>query len=87
MNTILITGGLGFIGSHTTVECLKAGKTVIMLDDGSNASEEVLDQIEQITSKRPLFYKGSILDEVILKSIFEAHLIDGVIHFCGFESR
>ncbi len=86
MKTLLVTGGLGFIGSHTTVECLNAGKTVIILDDCSNASEEVLNQIERITSKRPIFYKGSILDEEILKSIFEAHLIDGVIHFAAYKA-
>ena len=86
MNTILINGGLGFIGSHTVVECIEAGKTVIILDDCSNSSEEVLDRIEQITNVRPLFVKGSILDESILDHILASHTIDGVIHFAAFKA-
>jgi UDP-glucose 4-epimerase len=86
MNTILITGGLGFIGSHTVVECLTAKKKVIILDDCSNSSEDVLDRIEQITSIRPLFVKGSILDESILTQIFSDHTVDGVIHFAAFKA-
>jgi hypothetical protein len=86
MNTILITGGLGFIGSHTVVECLTAKKKVIILDDCSNSSEDVLDRIEQITSIRPLFVKGSILDESILTQIFSNHTVDGVIHFAAFKA-
>ena len=86
MNTILITGGLGFIGSHTVVECIEAKKNVIILDDCSNSSEDVLDRIEQITNVRPLFVKGSILDENLLNDLFTTHQIDGVIHFAAFKA-
>jgi UDP-glucose 4-epimerase len=86
MKTVLITGGIGFIGSHATVECLEAGYDVIIIDDLSNATLDVLIRIETITSKKPTFYEGSILDSVLLGSIFKKHLIDAVIHFAAFKA-
>lgn len=84
--TVLITGGLGFIGSHTVVECIQEGFQVIIIDDCSNASVQVLDAIETITSVRPMFYQGSVLDRERLDSIFSNHSISGVIHFAAFKS-
>jgi UDP-glucose 4-epimerase len=75
MKRILITGGLGFIGSHTTVACLEAGYEVIIIDDLSNSKHSVLDSIESITNKTPTFYKGSILDRDFLDNVFEKQLL------------
>ncbi|MEQ9209996.1 MAG: UDP-glucose 4-epimerase GalE [Pseudomonadales bacterium] len=86
MNSILVTGGTGYIGSHTVVAFQQAGFDVIVLDDLSNSSERVLDRIETITGIRPRFYLGSIADQALLNSIFESHPIDAVIHFAGFKA-
>ena len=86
MKTVLITGGLGFIGSHTTIECLEAGYEVIIIDDLSNAALDVLTRIETITSKRPTFYQGNVLDSALLGNVFSRHLIDVVIHFAAFKA-
>ena len=86
MKTVLITGGLGFIGSHTAVECLEAGYQVLIFDDLSNASLDVLIHIETITSKKPVFVQGSILDKSLLHSVFERHSVDAVIHFAAFKA-
>jgi UDP-glucose 4-epimerase len=86
MNTLLITGGLGFIGSHTALVCLNAGKKVIILDDCSNASEEVMDRLEELTGQQPLFVRGSILDETLLHKVFSNNQIDGVIHFAAYKA-
>jgi UDP-glucose 4-epimerase len=86
MNSILVTGGAGYIGSHTVVALQQAGFDVIVLDDLSNSSGLVIDRIEQITNIRPYFYCGSISDRELLSSIFDAHQIDAVIHFAGFKA-
>jgi UDP-glucose 4-epimerase len=86
MKTVLITGGLGFIGSHTVVECLQAGYDVVIVDDLSNARQEVLGKIEALTSIKPSFYQGSILDEAFLDQICTNHSIDAVIHFAAFKA-
>lgn len=86
MKTVLITGGLGFIGSHTVVECLEAGYEVVVIDDLSNATLDILDHIETISSKRPVFYQGSIHDTLLLAQIFSHHTIDAVIHFAAFKA-
>ena len=86
MKTILITGGLGFIGSHTVVECLEAGYQVVILDDLSNASLDVLTHIETITSKKTVFVQGSISDKSVLHSIFDQQFIHAVIHFAAFKA-
>lgn len=86
MNTIFITGGLGFIGSHTVVESLEAGYEVVIIDDLSNATLEVLTHITAITAKKPVVYQGSILDAPLLETIFNRHSIDAVIHFAAFKA-
>ena len=68
---ILVTGGAGYIGSHTTVELLTAGHEVIILDDFSNSSPKVLDRLKTITGKNIAFYEGSILDKPFLNKIFK----------------
>ena len=70
---ILVTGGAGFIGSHTCVELLEAGHDVVILDDLSNASGTVIDKIETITGKRPAFYQADAKDRAVLQEIFTAH--------------
>ena len=83
---ILVTGGAGFIGSHTCVELLEAGHDVVILDDLSNASGTVVDKIETITGKRPAFYQADAKDRAVLHEIFTAHRIDAVVHFAGFKA-
>lgn len=84
--TILLTGGAGFIGSHTAVELLDAGYEVVIVDDFSNCSQDVIDRIEMITEKRPLCYAIDVANGPILKAVFEKHSIDAVIHFAGFKA-
>ena len=83
---ILVTGGAGYIGSHTCVELLTEGHEVVVLDNLSNASEKSLERVHQITGKEVVFYKGDILDEAILSEIFAAHKIDACIHFAGLKA-
>lgn len=83
---ILVTGGMGYIGSHTCVQMIEAGMTPIILDNLSNANEEVLNRVEALTGKRPLFYNGDIRDDKLLASIFAQHTIQSVIHFAGLKS-
>lgn len=85
--SVLVSGGTGFIGSHTVVELLNAGKDVIIFDNLSNSKECVVDRIEKITGKRPLFIKADMLDLEALRSIFRDHPdIDSVIHFAGLKA-
>lgn len=83
---ILVTGGMGFIGSHTVVELINVNEEVIILDNLSNSSIQVLDRIKQITGKTPIFYQGDILDENILRQIMKQHSIEAVIHFAGLKA-
>ena len=82
---VLVTGGAGYIGSHTVVELMNAGHEVIIADNLSNASADVIDRIEKITGKAPEFYRINCCSE-ILKSIFARHRIDAVIHFAGYKA-
>ncbi len=84
--TILVTGGAGFIGSHTCVELLNAGYDTIILDNLCNSKRESIKRIEEITGKRVKFYKGDIRDRVFLDKLFEENKIDGVIHFAGLKA-
>jgi len=86
MKKILITGGAGYIGSHTAVELLKAGMEPIILDDLSNSDAKVLDRLEEITGKRLTFYKGDCNDKSMLQSIAKDHKLEGVIHFAAFKA-
>lgn len=84
---ILLTGGLGFIGSHTAVELLESGHEVIIVDNLANSKIEVLDKIEKITGKRPLFYEADVCDKQALENIFvENKDIFGIIHFAGYKA-
>ena len=83
---ILVTGGAGYIGSHTTVELLAAGHEVIILDDFSNSSPKVLDRLKTITGKNIAFYEGSILNKPFLNKIFKENNIEAVIHFAAFKA-
>lgn len=83
---ILVTGGAGFIGSHTVVELLNAGHTPIILDNFSNASPQVLQRIAAISGQNPLFYQGDIRDRALLQRIFAEHAIDSVIHFAALKA-
>ncbi|WP_440651704.1 UDP-glucose 4-epimerase GalE [Cysteiniphilum sp. 19S12-1] len=83
---ILITGGTGFIGSHTVVEFLTAGLDVVVLDNLYNSSENIIERIAQITSKKPIFVEGDIRDEVVLQQIFSQYDIKMVIHFAALKA-
>lgn len=83
---ILVTGGTGYIGSHTVVELINDGQEVVIIDDLSNSNEIAIEKIEQITGKKPIFYKGSILDKNLLDEIFQNNNIESVIHFAGFKA-
>ncbi len=86
MKNILVTGGCGYIGSHTVVELDNAGYNPIIIDDLSNSSLDVLDGIEAIINKRPVFYKGKYQDSVLLEKVLKENKIDGVIHFAAFKA-
>ena len=83
---ILVTGGLGYIGSHTCVELVNAGYDVVILDNLSNSKIEVLDKIEEIVSKDIKFYKGDMIDGDLLDKIFKEEKIDSVIDFAAFKA-
>lgn len=83
---ILVAGGAGYIGSHTVVELDKAGYEVVILDDFSNSSPEVLKRLTTITGKKFPFYEGSILDHDFLTEVFSKEKIDCVIQFAGFKA-
>ena len=84
--SILVTGGAGYIGSHTVVELLKLGKEVVIVDNLSNSSILVLDRIEEITGKRPTFYELDVADKAALRSVFEKESIEAAIHFAGYKA-
>src|SRR5574343_966530 len=83
---ILITGGAGYIGSHTVVELLNRGESVLILDNLCNSSPKVLDRIEAICGKRPLFVQGDIRDKTVLARVFAEHAIEAVVHFAGLKA-
>jgi UDP-glucose 4-epimerase len=83
---ILVTGGLGYIGSHTCVALLACGYDVVILDDLSNSSTEVLNRLDKITGQRPPFIDASVLDHDRLKCTLEQHGISAVIHFAAFKA-
>lgn len=83
---VLVTGGTGFIGSHTTVALLEAGYSVTILDNLSNSHEIVIERIAQITGKRPRFIQGDLRDKDLLQQIFSANQFGAVIHFAALKS-
>ena len=86
MAKILVTGGAGFIGSHTCVELLEAGYEVVIVDNFSNSKPEALNRIKKITGKDFAFYEADLLDLAALEKIFEENKIDAVIHFAGLKA-
>ena len=83
---ILVTGGAGYIGSHTCVELLNAGYEVVVVDNLYNSSEKALERVEQITGKKVTFYQADLLDREAVKTIFEKETIEAVIHFAGLKA-
>lgn len=83
---ILVTGGTGYIGSHTVVELLDAGYEVVVIDNLSNSKIDVVDKIKKITNKDFRFYEGDCCNKELLKEIFSDNKIDAVIHFAGFKA-
>lgn len=83
---VLVTGGMGYIGSHTCVQLAEAGITPVIVDNLSNAKAEVLARIEALTGIQPDFHLGDIRDEAFLDSVFAAHNIQAVIHFAGLKA-
>ena len=86
MGRILVTGGAGFIGSHTAVELLEKGEELIIIDNFSNSSPEALDKIKQISKKEFKFYEVDLLDEEKLEKVFQENEIEAVIHFAGLKA-
>ncbi|EOO70941.1 MULTISPECIES: UDP-glucose 4-epimerase GalE [Bacillus cereus group] len=83
---ILVTGGAGYIGSHTCVELLNNGYEIVVVDNLSNSSEESLNRVKEITGKQFEFYKEDVLNREALDTIFEENTIEAVIHFAGFKA-
>ena len=83
---VLVTGGIGYIGSHTVVELLDSGVEVVVIDNLSNSKIEVVEKIKKITNKDFKFYKDDCLDALALEKIFNENNIDAVIHFAGFKA-
>ena len=86
MATILLTGATGYIASHTWLELLAAGHDVVGLDDFSNSSPEVLNRLEQLSGKSPVFERASVCDADALHAVFERHRIDAVVHLAAFKA-
>lgn len=83
---VLVTGGAGYIGSHTCVELLNAGHEVVVIDNLCNSSEESLRRVEEITGKKPIFYKVDLLDQDGLRNVLTDHQVDSVIHFAALKA-
>lgn len=86
MMNILVTGGVGYIGSHTCIALLEAGHTVIIADNLSNSKEETIDKINQITGKEIIFYKVDVTERNAVDELFSNHDFNGIIHFAGFKA-
>ncbi|GBL04194.1 UDP-glucose 4-epimerase GalE [Glaciecola sp. KUL10] len=86
MKSILVTGGCGYIGSHTILQLLEANFDVVVIDNLTNSSLESLQRVEAITGKTVTFYQGDIRDQAFLDKVFTDHEIDGVIHFAGLKA-
>lgn len=86
MSKVLVTGGAGYIGSHTVVELLERGDEVVIVDNFSNSNKEVLDNIKKITNKDFKFYEVDYLNKIELEKVFEENKIDSVINFAGFKA-
>ncbi len=83
---VLVTGGMGYIGSHTCVQMIEAGMEPIIVDNLANSKQQVLSRVEGLTGQKPKFHMGDIRDEAFLDSVFAQHDIDAVIHFAGLKA-
>ena len=86
MRTILVTGGAGYIGSHTCVQLLDAGFEVVVVDNLSNSSSIAVDRVRELASGELHFEEVDLRDRAALSSVFDAHAIDGVVHFAGLKA-
>ncbi len=86
MNKILVTGGTGYIGSHTCVQLIEAGMQPVIIDNLCNSKTQVLQRIEALTDCKPIFYQGDVRDEAFLDEVFAQHKITAVIHFAGLKA-
>src|ERR1041385_3141525 len=86
MKNILVTGGAGFIGSHTVVELEAAGYNTVIIDNFKNSDKKVLDGIANITGNKPTYYEQDFADIPALGKILDKHQIDGIIHFAAYKS-
>ncbi|WP_125784348.1 UDP-glucose 4-epimerase GalE [Pseudoalteromonas rubra] len=84
--TVLVTGGAGYIGSHTVLELLNEGKDVVVVDNLSNASQQSLQRVESLTGRAATFYQGDICDKAFLDEVFAKHQVEQVIHFAGLKA-
>ncbi len=84
--SILLTGGTGYIGSHTAVEMMNQGNDVVIIDNLFNNESTVVERIGMITGRTPAFYQGDVMDKAILRRIFSEHSIDTVVHFAGYKA-
>src|SRR6218665_3770077 len=85
-DTLLVTGGAGYIGSHTTLALLQAGYQVVVLDNLCNSSAESLRRVAQISGKTPIFIEGDIRDRALLDDLFATYAISAVLHFAGLKA-
>ena len=86
MSAILLTGGTGFIGSHTAVELLEAGEEIVIVDDLSNSGADMLERLRTITGRTPRFYQADVADHDAMERVFSENDIHAVIHFAGFKA-
>jgi UDP-glucose 4-epimerase len=86
MNTVLVTGGAGYIGSHTVLQLLEAGKQVVALDNLCNSSAESLQRVARLCGRAPLLIEGDVRDRGLLKSVFAQHDVQAVLHFAGLKA-
>lgn len=86
MKQILVTGGAGFIGSHTVIELIKNGYQPVVIDDFSNSNATIFDKIKKITGEDVKWYEGNVIDTAILEKIFSENNIEAVIHFAGYKA-
>lgn len=86
MKTILVTGGAGYIGSHTCIELIESGYDVVVVDNLSNSKEEAVKRVEKIVDKKITFYKADVCDKDAMRKIFASHEFDAVINFAGYKA-
>lgn len=86
MSSILLTGGTGFIGSHTAVELLEVGEEIVIVDDLSNSGADMLERLHTITGRTPRFYQADVADHAAMERVFSENDVQAVIHFAGFKA-